>query len=518
MVFGNKSNKQALQEWEEYLQSIRNSTPVDANETPEEKSARIKRLEKPGNEEDWFAYYFPSYCFAKPAPFQVKSTKRIMKAQRMYQRRAWARGLAKSTRRMMEVFYLTFVKKHPTNALLISKTEGNAARLLAPYRANLEGNQRLINDYGVQEGFGAWREEEFVTRGKHSFRAVGAEQNPRGAKMEEVRVNMIIFDDIDDDEVCRNSERVANRWKWIEKAVIPTIEISKNWYIFFDNNIIAEDSLTMRAAEFATDDEVIPIRDEFGRSVWPEKNSEQDIDDALSKISYESQQGEYFNNPMGEGKAFKEIIYGKCPPLKQLSFIIIYSDPSTSNRDKPVRASNSRTSCKAVWAVGYLDGKYYVYRGYVDTTSNSTFVDWMYELWKWSRDKTQPYTYIENNTLQNPFYEQVLLPLIAEKAAANGGQLPVTPDTRDKPDKWFRIEGNLEPLNRLGNLIFNIDEKDNPHMKRLEAQFKSASANSRTMDGPDAIEGAVHIIKQKTMVASAGGIQTFARPHNKKRF
>ena len=55
-------------------------------------------------------------------------------------------------------------------------------------------------------------------------------------------------------------------------------------------------------------------------------------------------------------------------------------------------------------------------------------------------------------------------------------------------------------------------------MKRLEAQFKSVSANSKTMDGPDAVEGGVHIAKNKISVDATGGIETFARQPNNKRY
>jgi hypothetical protein len=46
-------------------------------------------------------------------------------------------------------------------------------------------------------------------------------------------------------------------------------------------------------------------------------------------------------------------------------------------------------------------------------------------------------------------------------------------------------------------LILNIDEANDPHMKRLESQFKAVSPNSKTMDAPDATEGAVFIINNK---------------------
>ena len=520
MVLANKTNKQAMGEWEDLMQSIRQSAPVDLNENPADKAKRIKHLEKPGNEEEWIAYYFPKYCFCKPARFQILSFLRILKSPKgIYQRRAWARGLSKTTRRMFEIFYLMFVKKLKVNMLLISKTNENAVRLLDSYMANLEGNPRLINDYGAQERAGKWAHGEFTTRGNCTFRAVGAGQNPRGSKNEEIRVNVIQADDIDDDEVCRNEERLNLLWMWFEQAVIPTVDISAPYYIFVDNNIIAPDSIAVRAAKYASDVELVNIRDASGNSAWPEKNSEADIDKMLEQISYESGEKEYFNNPMEGGTVFKEITYGKCPPLGSLHFVVCYSDPATSNRDKPTQKSNTSNSCKAVVLVGYSNLKMYIYKAFVDIATNSTFVDWQYATRDFIANKTQPYFFVENNGLQNPFYEQVLLPLIHEKGKTKAaGVLGITPDDREKPDKYFRIEGTLEPLNRMGLLVFNIDEKEDPHMKRLEAQFKGVKPTSKKMDGPDAVEGAVFKLKQLVMVQDAGGMQSIPRKKNKHRF
>lgn len=517
LIVGNKSNKQAMDEWENFILSISNSTTIDVNETEQQKRKRINYLEKKGNEEEWIAYYFPKFCFCKPAKFHIESSKKVFYTKRLYQRRAWARGLSKSTRRMMEQFYKKFALKKRIVQLLISKSESNAIRLLAPYRANLEANQRIINDYGKQVST-KWSEEEFITRDKCVFRAVGMGQNPRGARLDEMRVTDLIFDDADDDEVCRNPERLQINWDWVEKSAVPTVDISSDYLIAFDNNIIAEDSLAIRAAQYANDVETINIRDEFGKSVWIEKNSEKDIADIEAKMSYESFQGEYMNNPMSQGKTFKEIIYEKCPPLNKLSFAVVYADPSPSNKDKPTIKSKAQNSCKAVVVMGYFNNKYYLYKCWVDNTTNNNFIDWLFAAKNYVGNATQLYIYIENNTLQNPFYEQVLMPLIFAKSKELKQPLSVMPDATQKPDKWFRIEGTLEPLNRLGMLVFNVVEKENPHVKRMETQFKSANPNSRLLDGPDAVQGAVKIIQDKIIVASVGGVEVIQKQPNKKRY
>lgn len=501
----NKSNRQSLIEWEEFLLSIRDSTPVDTSETEEEKTARIKHLEKAGNEEEWFKYYFPKYCFCEPAAFHKKSTRAFLKSKRIYHSRIWARGLSKSTRRMFEVLYKKFVQKLRVNMLLVSKTEGNAVRLLSTYRGNLEANLRLINDYGVQKRTGKWKEEEFITRDKCAFRAVGMEQNPRGAKLEELRINVIVFDDADDDEVCRNEDRLNAQWLWIEQAVIPTVDIASDYYICFDNNLIAEDSLAFRASEKATLKELINIRDEDGGSIWPQKNKEKDIDDIEGMMSYESFQKEYFNNPTTTGKSFPEVKFGKVPAMKFLQFVISYADPSTSNRDKPSQKSNQNNSCKANVLVGYRDFNFYIYKAYVKHCSQNEFIEWLYETKDYVGSQSHLRPYIENNSLQKDFFELALKPLIRDKAKELKKPLvSLLPDERARGDKWTRIEATLEPLNRNGHLIFNKDEENDPHMKRLIAQLKAAKATSKILDGPDALEGAVSIMKTYVSKMMAG--------------
>lgn len=509
------TDKQALQLWQEYCENVRKSTALLTGETEAQQRKRIKQLE--ADDEEWFKYYFPQYCYAEPADFHKKSTRLVMSKMELYLVRAWSRELSKSTRTMMEVLKLCLTGKKKY-VLLISNSFDNAERLLMPYKGQLEANQRIINDYGIQELPGNWTSSEFSTRKHVAFRALGAGQSPRGTRNEEARPDVILFDDLDTDEDCRNADIIEKKWRWIEDAAIGTRSISNPLTVIFCGNIIAKDCCVVRAQEFADKTEVVNIRDAEGNSTWPQKNTEEHIDRVLSQKSYLSIQREYYNNPIEDGTVFKELTYGKCPPLKALQFVVAYADPSPSNRDRPTQKAKVQNSCKAVVIVGCKDFKYYVYKAFVDVVTNSTFVDWLYATHDFVQGKTQLYNFVENNGLQNPFYEQVLLPLVHEKGKTKGHILGITPDDRVKPDKYFRIEGTLEPLNRMGNLILNIDDKEDPHMKRLEAQFKSVSANSKTMDGPDAVEGAVHKLKNMVMLQSVGGIKSIPRKPNNKRF
>ncbi|GGB82928.1 hypothetical protein GCM10007424_23690 [Flavobacterium suaedae] len=493
-----KSDKVILNEWQEFKENTKRATPIDLNETAAQKAKRIEQLEK--HPEKWFKYYFPNYYTAEPELFHIKATKRVLNNPEYYEVRSWSRELSKSVRTMMEVLYLGLTGKK-RNVLMVSATRDDAARLLEPYRLTLENNQRIINDYGIQENLGSWEEGEFKTRSGLAFRALGARQSPRGTRNEAIRPDVILIDDIDTDKECRNPEITKAKIEWIEQALIPTRSISVPLLIIACGNIIAKYCCITELGKKADTHEIINIRDKNGKSTWPSKNTEEMIDRALKPLSTSSQQKEYYNNPVLIGDIFKNAVWGKCPPLSQCEQVLTYADPATSNKDKSSTTSSGST--KGVGVIGYKDGKYYLYKIWLDIMSQSRFVGFMYDAKDWCLKNNIDTCrhWLENNSLQNPFYEQVLKKLILTVGRERNKRLTVSLDTRPKGDKFTRIEGTLEPIWRGGDLVFNIDEKNNPHMQRMEEQFVGVAPNSKFMDGPDLLEGGVWIIQNRTMSA-----------------
>jgi hypothetical protein len=476
-----KNDRAHLLDWQAFRDNTRRSTPIDLNETADQKKKRVQELEK--HPEKWFKYYFPSYYTAEPAPFHIKASKRILANPEWYEVRSWSRELAKSARTMMEVLFLTVTGKKK-NVLLVSATYDDAERLLEPYKLILEANNRIINDYGEQQSPGSWESGEFKTRGGAAFRAIGARQSPRGTRNDAIRPDVILIDDIDTDQDCRNPEIIKAKVEWIEQALIPTRSISVPLLIIACGNIIAKYCCITEMGKKADIHEVINIRDKNGKSTWPTKNTEEMIDRALKPISTSSQQKEYYNNPIRVGDIFKKAIWGKCPPLNTCEQVLTYADPATSNKDKS--ATTSSGSTKGVGVIGYKDGKYYLYKIWLDIMSQSTFVGHLYD----ARDYVLKHNidvcrhWLENNSLQDPIYEQIIKPLVLTVGRQRGKRLTLSLDKRDKGDKFTRIEGTLEPIWRNGDLIFNEDEQNNPHMERMEEQFVGVAPNSKFMDGP----------------------------------
>jgi hypothetical protein len=504
------ADRKAKINWDVYYKSLLEGVTADRNEPEVQKRKRIARLES--DFEEWKKFYFEKYCYAPAASFQVRASRRILANPEWYESRVWARELAKDVVCMMETLYqtLTGVKK---NVLLISNSYDKAEDLLTPYKLNLEKNERIINDYGVQQLPGSWTAGDFVTVQGASFLAIGAEQSPRGSRNEEVRPDKVIISDIDTDSDVRNSEIIDKRWKWFEKAVYPTRAVSKDFQIIWLGNLMAKDCCVARAMKMADKVDIVNLEDADGNSAWPEKNSRERIERIRSQICTAAYQAEYMNNPVTEGSVFREMKWGRVPPLNRFPFLVDYADPSPSNNTK-----SKANSFKSNFLVGILEGKVYVITGYLERVTNAEFINWFYYIDHFAGGKTQVYYAVENNRLQDPFYEQVIKQLLQKESVVRKRIIPVFADTRAKPDKFARIEGSLEPLNREGLLILNEAERENPHMKRLEEQFLLVSPQlNAPADGPDCVEGGFWIANSKTKQLAVADIWVPKRTASQKR-
>lgn len=505
-------DRDKFREWELFRDNLRRSTPVP-KETTAEKAKRKAHLED--HPLEWFRYYFPNYCSHPFALFQKRSVNKILESETIYSVDAWAREHAKTAISMMVKLYCLLTGRI-FNILFVSKSFDNAVDLLTPMLINLESNERLINDYGIQKGFGTWDYSagKWVLTSKGSIRAIGTGQSPRGTRNEEKRPDWLEFDDADDDEVVMSLPRLNKVWNWIEQAAIPAMSIDHPKKILFKGNIIAKDSIITRAILKADFHQIVNLLDKNGEPTWKERFKMEDVNWILSKISYASGQKEYFNNPITDGTVFKEIRWDKVPPLSNFKFLVAYGDPAPSNRE----AKGKGGACyKTIVLVGRQGEKFYIITCFLEHVVNKTFVEWYYDIEKYVNQKTQVYNYLENNSLQDPFFQQVFIPLFSQLSKEKGFSINITGDQRKKPDKFARIEGNLEPLNRNGNLIFNEAEIKNPHMVRLKEQFEAVEPTlSALVDGPDAVEGGVWIINSK--LRSMQPPSSVPRKTNKNRY
>lgn len=483
-------------EWKAFLKDIANATPIEADLSDAEKAIKKAKLEK--NPVEWIRYFFPNYAKYPFAKFHIKAINRLINNDDWFEVLSWSRELAKSTIVMFVVIYRVLTGRNK-NIMLAAATQDAAGRLLRPYKANFEANGRLRAFYGDLVNQGQWTEYEFVLKTGASFLGIGAGNAPRGSRAEAVRPDILLLDDFDTDADCRNKTILDKKWEWWEGAMYPTKSVSEPTLIIFCGNIIAKDTCVARAGAKADHWDIVNIVDKQGNSSWPEKNKPEHIARIRQQISTKAFQQEYMNNPISEGKIFKNLPYGKIPALSKFKFIVVYGDPAYSNS-----TTAKKNSKKAVFALGYLKGTYYIIKGFCANETNDNYVEWYYTL-KDRLGSTVPVYFVqENNTLQNPFFEQVFMPIVRAKNNVKGDTLYLRSDERKKGDKATRIEASLEPLDREGRLIFNEDEKDNPHMQELIDQFKLFEMHlPYCADGPDCIEGGIFYINAKIRETSA---------------
>lgn len=486
-------DKRALAKWQAYCEDIANDVPVDVGMSVAEKQAKRKYLE--AHPVEWIQFFLERYAGYEFAPFHLAFIERVIENDEWYEVLSWSRELAKSTLTMMVVMYLTLTGKKK-NVILASATEDSAIKLLRPYMKEFECNGRIRAFYGEQPVLGQWKEKDFKCQCGASFMGIGAGNSPRGTRNGNVRPDVLLVDDFDTDEDCRNADTLQKKWDWWEKALYPTRSISEPTLVVFCGNIIAQDCCVKRAGACADHWDIVNIRDEHGKSTWPAKNTEAKIDRTLAQISTKAAQGEYFNNPIAEGKVFKNCYWGKVPPLHEFKYLMNYGDPSYSDRKA------SKSSMKALVLLGWLNNTLYVIKAYVEHCTNAEYIGQYFAMKNYVNGATNVYHYMENNKLQDPFYSQVFMPLLRAQCAERNELLNIRGDERKKTDKATRIEANLEPLDREGRIIFNEEEQNNPWMKELREQFMLFDEQMKyCADGPDAVEGGYSLIadKQKSL-------------------
>lgn len=195
-------------------------------------------------------YYFPHYTqnpqtgVQTPcAPFHIKAANLVKKERNLRAVFKWHRGAAKSTH--LDIFIPLWLKcqqQREINVMvLVGKSEDNANTLLADIQAELQFNQRYINDFRQQYNNGNWEEGAFVTKDGTAFFARGRGQSPRGLRYRSHRPDYIVIDDLDD-ELCENPNRVQRLTDWIKEALFGALDGGRARFIMV-GNLIAKNSV-----------------------------------------------------------------------------------------------------------------------------------------------------------------------------------------------------------------------------------------------------------------------------------
>ena len=487
-----RGNKELELRWQQRIEWIQGQS-FTITDSPQEREDRICRARK-----DYAFFvktYFSQLAAKKCGKFQTDAANYLKATGETKALFEWARGHAKSSHlSLMIPLWLKIQQPRQIHVMiLVSKSEEMAVRLLSDLQAELQYNQAFIHDFGKQMKSGSWADGEFHTTDGCLFVALGRGQSPRGLKDRGKRPDYIVVDDIDDDELIRNPRRVGETLDWVLTALSGTMEMGRGRFVMVGNRIGKDSVLSRFAQRPGIHHTIVNALDRHGLPSWGENYTPDEIRIMREFVGERRFQKEYMNNPINEGSVFqkKHIQYGPMLDLKLYRTLICYTDPSFKH--------SATADFKATILVGKTpDGIFHVLKAYADQISVMAMVSWHYSLMQYVAGKVPVLYYMESNFLQ-----ELLLDEFKKAGNISGQHIPIRGDARKKPDKFARIEA-MQPIFERGLMIFNEKEKDSSGMIVLEEQLLMFEKGSKSHDdAPDALEGAIWILSQRTRSSNA---------------
>lgn len=485
--------------WVEHCKEVQSITDTSllAVETSEQKERRKKRLQ--GNYAAFCEYYFPHFLTLRDkstgevirtihnAPFHNQAARKIHDTPNLKAVFMWPRGHAKSTH--MDIFmplWLMLREKRLINFMVVvGKSQDSANRLLGDIQAELEFNQRVIADYGVQKSVGVWTEGEFKSAGGVKFLAVGRGQSPRGLRDREARPDYIVIDDLDDDELCRNEARVRDLTDWVKEALFGSLDVGRGRFLMVGNLISKNSVLANIAKTNGVFVSKVQAVDANGEPVWKEKWNKEDALEYKNFVGYRAWEKEMMHNPIAEGCIIKSdwIRYKKLPKLNKYDMLVCYTDPSFKST-----TSNDYKACR-LW--GRIGNELHLIDCFVRQATVGEMVRWQYDLYERTRDVAAIQFYMEANFMQDTILDE-----FEQEGNNRGYQLPIMPDKRKKPEKIQRIEA-VSPLWERGFVWYNEELRQQHDMQVGIEQTLALERGSRVHDdAPDADEGAIWMLQR----------------------
>lgn len=173
---------------------------------------------------EWLQRYFSAFTSAPFAPHHIAMWEWAEGIERGTRPRPLVaclpRGGAKSTTVELMCAWLGAQPEPRRNYVLyVSETQAQADRHVQAIAGMLErvGISRAVNEYGASKG---WRRTEVRAANGFNITAMGLDSAMRGAKLDEFRPDMIVFDDIDGRHDSANT--VSKKIETITTSILPT--------------------------------------------------------------------------------------------------------------------------------------------------------------------------------------------------------------------------------------------------------------------------------------------------------
>lgn len=461
-------------------------------ETAEEQEARIKFLLKPENYSQFFDYYFgigsnESVADCLCSKNHVKVYKELYDNKVITQVRLIHRNWGKSVHANIGNPLALKQNNELKFMVLLGANNDRAKLLLADLQMQFESNERINADFGKQVQYGDWADAEFETTDNSYFLAQSIDQPIRGLRRGSNRVDYASVDDIEDRKIAENPRIVQQRIEKITGDLMGAFgkDIKRT---VVSNNLITNNGVMKGIINKLEETPFLKVHkinltDKNGKTNWPERFSQKDIDVIHKSFDYYSLQREWYNNPIEEGKLFKDewIRFSKETEKQQYDGLLVHWDLSYTKEG----------DYKAGVMLGVKGTKLVVLEMFcrkceLNEAVNAHF-EWMR---KYQAKGLTPLAFYDATAAQ----EAVFLPIFtAEAQRQKFFNIPL-PNRQQGVDKHLRIEATLTNVFFNHILEFSEEVKKSPDYKPAINQILSFEKGTKAHDDfPDTLENAVRL-------------------------
>lgn len=497
-----RSDKIQIELYQKKLEIIRNVVHINPNESLQEQKEAIERAKK--DVQYCVERYFPHYATSKSASFQIQFANKVKKDKTIKAFAQWGRGLAKSVWCDVILPFWLWINDEAHYMVLVGQEKDKASQLLDDLKAEFEANPQIIKDFGEQKLDGNWETGKWQTKGSpvHSLksfkaRARGMAQEVRGLRIGNQRPDLCIVDDVETRELIKNPKRQDEYVKWIETALIPTMDGPIRRLLYANNRFATRMIQTeLQKKHPAWYVHHIPAYDKATFApLWKEKyhlNYYLELNDEIGIIAL---QQEYLQEPVIEGKIFTpaQIIWDKLPRLNHLRTIVGHWDIAY--------AGNSKSDYNAVRIWGLCKNNLFWYiRSFVKQTKMREAVVYMCDV-----QKNLPPSVIIHWQYESQFWNDEVERTIREVAKGCGVNLLIrkvdTPRTK-KYDRMMTMQPRFQNNRIRHNEAMKADNDTQTGLAQLYALEPGYSTHD---DAPDADEQCIAFLEKHIESPSDNG-------------
>ncbi len=499
-----KKFEKYIKEYELHCSRIEQSTYLNITETPQDKNKRIKQLQKEYVE--WFEYYFPMYAKSPSAKFHKRMAKLLIENDICSLVAEIYRSGAKSVHLDMGIPLFLYVTKRLKFMLLVGETEPKAKKLISDIQAQLQYNQRFINDYGRKFKYGDWSSGDFSTSDGVKFMSIGIGQSPRGLREGANRPDYIVIDDVDSKKRCKNEalSREAYEWVWEDLQGCFEKGASRRRFVVANNNFHKNTIINQIKTAFKN---IIKIAKEENRELrhhiisvtavkdlidfepnWPENTSSEFWRQEYAEQPSRSFMREYMHKHVQDGEIFKQEYFKYKPALKLDKYdgLVFYGDLSYKDNG----------DYKSMILYGRTGRDYHRLAVFCRRTSRAKLAEWLYNKYEdMNLSKFNIRYMIEGLFAMDEFVND-----FDAEGDKRGYYIPVVADKKAKVDKFDRIESMLGFYER-GNMYMDSKLEGDPDNEEVNEQLLAFEKGSQANDdGPDAEQSCIAKLNAVTFV------------------